>query len=55
MDKEPDKINRLSEKEVHEIFENFIKEYKYGRLLLNTTRHDKVECKARRSSTLIAS
>ena len=27
--------------------------YKYNRLLLNKTRHDKVECKARRSSTLI--
>ena len=30
-----------------------IKEYKYGRLLLNKTRHDKVECKARRSSVVL--
>ena len=29
--------------------------YKYGRLLLNKTRHDKVECKARGSTTLITS
>ena len=27
--------------------------YKYGLLLHNKTRHDKVECKACRSSTLI--
>ena len=29
--------------------------YKYNRLLLNKTRHDKVECKARKSSTLVTS
>ena len=32
-----------------------IKEYNRSILLLNKTRHDKVECKARRSSTLITS
>ena len=32
-----------------------MKECKHGCLLLNKTRHDKVECKARRSSTLITS
>ena len=56
LDKELDKINRLSEKEVDEIFENFNLNYKRAsNLLLNKTHHDKVECKARRSSTLIAS
>ena len=33
----------------------FLKEYNRSNLLLDKTHHDKVECKARRSSTLIAS
>ena len=43
LDKELDKINKLSEKEVDEIFLKtltlIIKEYKYGRLLLNKAKH----------------
>ena len=33
----------------------FLKEYNRSNLLLDKTYHDKVECKGRRSSTLIAS
>ena len=37
------------------IISKIIKGYNRSNLLLNKTRHDKVECKAHRSSTLIAS